>query len=166
MPDSEALHRAVADGDLEALRQVLDYQPTTLGTHDAGGYSALHLAARSGQVKAVELLLGRGADPRDRSTDGANLEPLNLAAWAGETTVAHLLLDRGAEVDWPQQGNVTPLHTAASSGHLAMVELLLGRGADPAACTDEGLTALELTNDPAIAHLLPHPSPAATSPSS
>ncbi len=141
-------------GDAERLRVLLDEDASRVNATTREGYTALHLAAWSGQPKAVEVLLARGADPR-ATADEAGVRPLNSAAAGGDPVVVHLLLDRGAGVDEVQDRDITPLHVAAGRNDLRMVDLLLGRGADPSLRTVSGRTAADFTTDQAIRDLLP-----------
>lgn len=146
---------AAALGEVDHLRQLLDAEPTLALAQSGDGFIALHLAAFSGHAKAVELLLGRGAEPQAMAANGSGTQPLHSAAAGGQPAIAHLLLDRGADVDATQVGGYTPLHLAAAAGNVEMVSLLLGRGADPSLRTDQGRTAADLTDDAAITTLLP-----------
>lgn len=155
MGTRDELFSAIAGGDVDRMRALLDDDPTLATAVDHYGFSALHQAAWTGEPKAAELLLARGADPRCGSDDGTALQPINSAAAGGHPAVVHLLLDRGAEVDEAQPGGFTPLHVAAARNDAAMVALLLGRGADPTLATDDGRTAADLTTDDAVRALLP-----------
>ena len=58
--------------------------------------TALHLAARQGDVDGVELLLERGAAPNVVTTDLNT--PLHGAAREGHDSVAKVLVDHGANM--------------------------------------------------------------------
>ena len=146
---------SAALGEVDKLRAILDADPTLVDSRSGDGFSALHLAAFFGHAKVAELLLGRGADPRAVAENGSGLEPINSAAAGGHPAIAHLLLDRGADVDSIEAEGFSPLHAAAAAHNIEMVSLLLGRGADPSLLTADGRTARDLTDDPAIAALLP-----------
>ncbi|MBX3286488.1 MAG: ankyrin repeat domain-containing protein [Actinobacteria bacterium] len=127
MGTRDDLFSAVAGGDVERLRALLDDDPALIAAVDDYGFSALHQAAWTGEPKAAELLLARGADPRGVAHDGTALHPINSAAAGGHPAVVHLLLDRGADVDDAQPGGFTPLHVAAARNDAAMVGLLFRR---------------------------------------
>lgn len=93
-------------------------------------HNSLHVAAWSGDVRAVSLLLAAGfaCDARDHY----GRTPLHDAAAKGHVDVAELLLGHGADVNARDRClRMTPLHCAASGGHAAMVALLLDHGAHP-----------------------------------
>jgi len=143
------LYDAAAIGDTEIIRERLDADPALLDRPSTDGFTALHLAAYYGEVKATELLLNLGADPEVVSTNRLEVRPLNSAAAGGHHVVVHLLLDRGVDVDAPMAGGYTPLHATANNRDSATARLLIERGADPHAVTDDGRSVLDIAaHDP------------------
>jgi ankyrin repeat protein len=134
------LRSASGLGDLAYLRQNL--RPANVnGKHEGWpGWTPLHYAAVGGQVKAVEFLLGQGADvdARGKSQD----TPLYVAAENGHLEVARLLLDRGADVNAKDDSNRTPLHNAAWGCKPEVARLLIDRGAAIEARDEWGRTPL------------------------
>lgn len=84
-------HSACADGDLRALKEMLEYgtHPDTL---DSGKHSAIMHAAINKRVKVIELLLKWGADTS--VTDENGRSALTWAAYAGAQRCVKLLLSR------------------------------------------------------------------------
>eukprot|EP00043_Microstomoeca_roanoka_P007355 m.70830 g.70830 ORF g.70830 m.70830 type:complete len:177 (+) comp13792_c1_seq6:152-682(+) len=98
-------------------------------------------AASRNDLKAVKMLLDKGADPSQRSASGYTA--LHYFARKGNMEAVNLLLDRGADVNAATtMGRSTPLHRAVCAGNLAMIDLLVRRGADLTTADDEGQTAL------------------------
>ncbi len=138
------VHDAAALGRVEELQAHLDADPELRDAVSGDGFTPLHLAAFFGQVKAVELLLNRGADCDPASANGLAVHPINAAAAGAHEVVVHLLLDHGADADAAMAGGFRPLHAAAHNDRPAMVRLLLDRGADPNARNDDGESPLDV----------------------
>ena len=92
-----------------------------IGKYDAKGRTALHLAARTSGVLAVEALLAAGAEID--ATDFEGFTPLMLAAQRGadpvvpaqsDRALVNLLLDLGAEVDAENQQGLSAVMLAAT----------------------------------------------------
>ncbi|KAL8506183.1 hypothetical protein ACS0TY_017157 [Phlomoides rotata] len=67
------------------------------GNRMAGGFHALHCAARRGDLDAVKLLASMGYDIN--ASDGEGYTPLMLAAKEGDGKMCELLLSCGANFD-------------------------------------------------------------------
>jgi uncharacterized protein len=93
------------------------------------GEPALLAAARTGNGKAVRLLLEYGADPYARE-DWHKQTALMQAAAANSPDAVETLLDFGADVTATSDGGFTALHYAARSGAIDAARVLLGHGAD------------------------------------
>ena len=92
---------------------------------------ALYLAACSGFIQAVELLLDAGADVHFRYD-----HPLVSASGSGHADVVALLIQRGADVHTLDD---FALRIASASGHDNLVKLLIELGADIHAQNDGAL---------------------------
>ena len=101
----------------------------------AGGSTALILAAQAGSGESARLLLAAGADANDAGADGKSA--LVMAAFSGHTEVATLLLTAGADPNAAGAG-YTALHAAALRGDVALVKALLEKGANPNAVQTKG----------------------------
>jgi ankyrin repeat protein len=154
-----ALH-AVADGDVERVRQLLDEAPGIVaadGPHPywGGRPRALEVAAEWGHVDVARVLLDAGADPNADASSYGGWTPLLLAASKRRNDVVQLLLDNQAAIgifeacvmgDEARVAQIleqnpaaarrtgpsaaTPLHFAATP---AIADRLLQLGADPLA---------------------------------
>jgi len=92
------------------------------------GVTALHWAARHGDVELVAALVAAGANPRATTRFGS-YTPLHLAAERGSAAIAKALLDAGSPVDARTNTGATPLMFAAAAGDVAAVTTLLEKGA-------------------------------------
>ena len=114
-----------------------------------GGHTALMLAARSGYVDAVKLLVAAGADVNQNSV-GDKTSPMLIAAINGHFDLAKWLLDQGADPNAAAANGVTPLYAALNVTwapralypqprafnqqqitYLEFMKALLEKGADP-----------------------------------
>lgn len=96
--------------------------------------TALHKAAASGSLEAVQKLLSAGAAPNARTKEG--LTPLHVAADRGLIEIADCLLKGGANIDAKTnfefiiRETQTPLYRAVDNRQVAMVRFLVEQGAD------------------------------------
>ena len=124
-----------------ALVETSEYSLTILG-----------LAARRGDLEAVEALLRAGADPDSRETN-PSLRPLLVAVAMGEREIVGRLLRAGADPNGRAGGGVTALMAATAEGDLAMVEALLAAGADPALFDLDRRTALDIATEEGLTEI-------------
>ena len=95
-----------------------------------GGYTPLHLAARSGDVEIAGILLDAGADPNAFTSTGVTA--MHFAADADAAGVVEALVERGGEADARDAfSERTPLMFAAVRGAAAAARALMDAGADP-----------------------------------
>ena len=94
------------------------------------GMTALHWAARHGDLRIARRLLAAGAD-REAVTRLGRHTPLHVAGRAGRAPMVAALLAAGADAEALTSTGAAPLHFAAQSGSAAAVEALLAHGADP-----------------------------------
>lgn len=106
------------------------------------GTTALHWAARWGDLETATLLLGAGANPMAANRDGAT--PMFLASENGNAPMLAKLLQAGANVNAPVLPHgETALMMASRSGHLDAVAVLLDHTANVNARENlRGTTAL------------------------
>ncbi|XP_046383814.1 ankyrin-3-like [Ischnura elegans] len=96
-----------------------------------GGYTPLHIAARTGLCHAAENLLKYGANVNSKCTSELNegYTAIHFASEVGSSDMVAMLLAKGAEVD--ELGNgYTPLHIATMHGFVVVADLLIKHGAD------------------------------------
>ena len=147
---------AAKTNDLVLLEQMLQRPRNPNGVDDHGN-TPLHLAADTGHIEAVRLLLEAGARTDVRNHQSGGEAPLHRAAVKGNSEVIRILLEEGADKDIPTNAGVTPLFWAAMYGHLEVVRLLLDVGANKDVQTKAGTTPLLIAtrhNYPEVARLL------------
>lgn len=143
-PELDRFEAAIV-GDLGRLSALLD-EPDAgpIDERSGDGFTALHLAAFFGRLRAAEELLDRHADPNAWSSGALRVQPLHSAIAASHDALARLLVECSADVNAAQDGGITPLHEAAANGLDDLAELLVQRGARRGALTDDILTPADL----------------------
>jgi len=171
-PGEHALHEAVRQAHVPAMRLLLQGQPPAEPNArclclERGCEFPLQLAVCGsnfvrgpGRAQAVELLLQAGARPSPRRSDAEANTPLHDAVRRGDLEVAALLLRHGADPNALNGFGESPLQLVAKSGggdflpaaaarHMA--EVLLRAGACPHAAAAAATSAAQ---DPELLLLL------------
>ena len=128
---------AIRIGDLHSLEELLR-RPCQPNMADG----LLHLAIKTRQAKALQLLLEAFADAEARDEDGQT--PLHLAALMGQSNSMQMLLEAGADKEARDEDGQTPLHLATQMGASNSMQMLLEAGADKEAHDKHGKTPLHL----------------------
>ena len=121
----EQLVAASADGNVQAVRQLVRSHPSNVSSLNGRRQSAIQAAAREGHVNCACILLEHGADAEPIHEMGT---PLYLSSRYGHADVVALLMK--AKYHIPQfvpgmNDGRTALHAACCNGHLKCVQLLL-----------------------------------------
>jgi len=158
---------AIAVGDVDQVRRLLDAEPALLAGLGPDGASASltalynghgpladELAARTGELsvfeaaafddtaRLAELIAADRSVVDSWSADG--WQSLHLAAYFGRAESARILLDADAEVAEPSRNElaVQPLHAATAGGHSELVWILIASDAPVHARQRGGWTPL------------------------
>ncbi|MGW8283955.1 MAG: ankyrin repeat domain-containing protein, partial [Gemmatimonadota bacterium] len=119
---------ASRDGDVGAVRELLQADFQLARTTDGSGRTPLHYAASRGHAAVAGLLLDSGADIDATEEDGET--PLHFAAWRSETGTGALLIERGADLEIRNHWGRTPLLIVArETGSTDFAGLLIESGA-------------------------------------
>ncbi|NNM32979.1 MAG: hypothetical protein HKO53_07915 [Gemmatimonadetes bacterium] len=128
-PDSPVADAAM-EGAADRVRALVA-EGADVNASQGDGMTALHWAARNGDVDLAAFLLESGARVDVGTRIGA-YQPLHMAAEVGSGRIVALLLEAGAdpEVRTVDVGGATPLHFAAGAGEVSGVQALLDAGAE------------------------------------
>jgi len=114
----------------------------------SGGFTALHFAAREGQLEVTEHLVSAGADVNLVAVSD-EASPLNTALINGNLDIAAFLLEQGADPNLANKDGVAPLYATIdarwaertwypapsieeeATDYLVLLEALLEAGANP-----------------------------------
>lgn len=132
------LVEAAGSGNLRGIQDALAAGAPADGKN-AGGDTALGVAAFNKQLPAVRALLAARANPNVPSGTGKSLlRPLCLAGFAGQKAIADVLLAAGANVqahslmdDQGAQMQLSPVACAAAGGNLDVLAAVLQKGGLP-----------------------------------
>ena len=128
-----ALPLAAMQGCKDIVQMLLETEEFDVSTILRGD-TALDLAARSGSIEIMKLLLDAGASVTDHTLLGA--------AKSGSVSGTSFLLAHGADINAKDEYSHTALHYAVCAGHSDVVHLLLISGADVEAITQQAKTPL------------------------
>jgi len=134
------LHEAAAQGDISAIKEMLESKKANIEGRNSSGQTPLIIAAAMGQDQAVELLVEHKANIN--AADKSRRTALWEAAQKGRTAIVRLLLDCGASAGTADNQGITPLMTAADHGGADVAGILLARGAPIDEMDNDGRTAL------------------------
>ena len=162
------LHKIVLGLDLSDLRQELGNKLSDINIADSHGRTALHWAAKRGDVFVVDLLLKAHADPNLQDGNGdppllsstslgcakvllsaganvrleSNVKMTMLSQTAicfdADSEYMESLIALGAPVDSRNYLGLTPLHVAARHGRIHMLTTLLKHGVEISALSHDG----------------------------
>ncbi|MED6219811.1 hypothetical protein PIB30_039106 [Stylosanthes scabra] len=119
-----ALHCVAATGYQEGVPYLLDTCKSCSIKRDNYGYLPIHLAAQSGHVEVVKMLLKYYPDPNKMLVDKSLNNILHIAAKSGKIDLVRYILKTPELEKMINQKNMegdTPLHLATRYGHPKVV---------------------------------------------
>jgi len=133
---------ACGTGNLKEVERFVHDDPSLATSWHELGWSALHLAAFSGDVPTARFLIDKGAAVEWRAKTKFRNTVLQAALLPGNYDMTKFLIERGADVLVRQAQGVAPIHEAAVLGRQDLAELLLAHGAEVNSRADDGRTAV------------------------
>ena len=130
------MQRAIANGDVEALKTILKNDPSAAKTRDLYKSTPLHYCAENTAVAGL-YMKSKDKEPGSYEQD--------VKSWlANRKVMAELLISYGADVNAKDFRLRTPLYWTACSGNLELAKVLLENKADVNAGDKFNMTALHL----------------------
>ncbi|XP_049722022.1 ankyrin repeat and death domain-containing protein 1B isoform X9 [Elephas maximus indicus] len=152
-----ALHFAVGRNHLSAVDFLLNHK-ARVDVADKHGLMVIHLAAWSGSLEIMLMLVKAGVDQRAKNQDGMNA--LHFAAQSNSVRIAEYLIQdlHLKDLNQPDEKGRKPFLLAAEKGHVEMIETLISLNLHTLEKDKEGNTALHLAakhgHSPAVQVLL------------
>lgn len=125
------LHHGVMGRNVKHVSLILDQCSSSSKINRTAGSvenTALHLAAKNGDIDIADMLIYKGANLHQRNKNG--MTALHIAAQHRHHKLLKLLLSRGSNINDLTVGRMTSLHIAVHRSSKFMVEDLLDSGAN------------------------------------
>jgi guanylate kinase len=123
--DETLTYLACSEGNLAALRFVLEERTKEKDHQDADGYTPLYIASKNGHLAVVKYLVEEQHVNFELS-DNNGATPLYVACFHGHVEVARYLLDHGA-FEAADNDGLTPLYVACKNQHMEVLRELCER---------------------------------------
>jgi ankyrin repeat protein len=150
------VHVASSKGSVSILEKLMA-AGGDIHQKDASGEDALFVATRQGELRAMDLLTKRGAEPTQNSA-GENL--VHAATFGSEAEAVKRALELGCDINHASKSGLTPLHLAAAvysfkdGACVETLRFLLENGADRDAKDEKGRTPIELAKPGWVRHMI------------
>ncbi|XP_069055397.1 ankyrin repeat and KH domain-containing protein 1 isoform X3 [Pleurodeles waltl] len=138
--DNRSLAEACSDGDVNAVRKLLD-EGRSVNEHTEEGESLLCLACSAGYYELAQVLLAMHANVEDRGNKG-DITPLMAASSGGYVDIVKLLLVHSADVNAQSSTGNTALTYACAGGFVDVIKVLLKAEANIEDHNENGHTPL------------------------
>lgn len=137
-----SLHRAVANDDLEEVKNLLARGEESVNEKDKnyGNITPLFLAVENGNIEMAQTLLDFGAKINARNNDRQT--PLMLLDDDAAPNLVRLLIKHGAKINSIDKEGNTALLLASRYAKSEVLQILINQGADVDAQNKAGQTAL------------------------
>ncbi len=145
--DETPLHLAVLFHKSKAFNALLK-AGANVSAGDMHGKTPLHIAAEQGHLEMMKPLIEKGADIEALTAGDAT--PLMLAVWAGKEKSVEKLIALGADVNRPDPYGRLPIFEALEAEDERVVKALLQANVDLTIKNGDGLSVLEITDNPKI----------------
>ena len=125
---AQDIYNSAYQGNYERVKKFLENDGTLVDSVNSNGRFALEMAAQTGQIKVVKILIEKGADVNKK---GRGTTALHMACiYGGKTELIDLLLEKGADINARDANRNTPLNYALLGRQKAIAELLMDKGGE------------------------------------
>lgn len=139
---ADPLKSMLANGDHDALEQLLKQEPARAAQPLESGRTPLALAISEGDLNAVVMLVEAGAPVSLLDADGAT--PLQLSILADRAEMTDYLLKQGGDPLLKNARGQTALHWCAQAGNQSLCARLLKQGVSPLVQDERGQTPMDV----------------------
>lgn len=136
------IQNAIRNSDLEAVKLILQNDPSSASRPGGRGFPPIILAAYSEDQAICELLIEAGADVN--AQDIAGNTALMGVCFKGFNDIVQFLIEKGADVNLKNKVGGTALSFAATFNQNTVVKTLLANGAETNIKDQNNQTPLEL----------------------
>ena len=119
-----SIQSAAAIGNVTRVKEICERSPGHAVSQDTYGYTALHYAAKTGDVVMCQFLLSIKGYPLNAVTRSSGTTALHRAAMAGHDGVVSMLLGCGADANVVDSEGRTAYDKAVVAGHVHVAQLL------------------------------------------
>lgn len=140
-----ALRKAAQDGDMTAVKELLDKGANVNSKDDTGKTALLWVAPARDNPEMVKFLIAKGADVNAKDNNGETA--LMIAASQSNPGILAALIEAGAEVNAQNNSGGTALMSAAFRANLEEIKILLTKDADLKLKDNKGRFALDVAKE-------------------
>ena len=134
----ENFHTNVKYGLKKQVVQILEAHREFVDMFDENGFSAVHWAAKRGDVEMLETLYSYGAPLSVPTLGDAKMYPVHWAASDGKIAAIHFFLEKRQDINVQDANGCTPIAVAVQHKHITCVIFLFKNGADLLICDVNG----------------------------
>lgn len=121
------IFKACTSNEWQSLLEILESDDTLINSINKFSETPLHVAAESGSVECVKILIEKGATINSKDITGCS--PLHVALEKpGNSICIKILLDNGINIHTVELYGLSPIHIAV--GHPEYIDILVKHGAD------------------------------------
>ena len=134
----ETYYNAVKFGVKSQVIKILETHREFATTFDEKGFSAVHWAAKKGDVDMLNTLHTFGAPLSVPTVGDAQMYPIHWAASDGKIAAIRFFIQRNQDINVQDANGCTPVAVASQHNHTTCVVFLATNGADLQLCDKNG----------------------------